>query len=599
MGAENRPPHVHSLEKDMPPLQPSQPIESASGASKKKAVKALAILIAVVVAVFLLIGIARPGLVRTVFTGILPLQQNSMTATSGGVSTDVLVDAASNPAAGTNEGERLGILKRILEMIRNFLSKPTSTNGEVDAFSSSANKGVIEPVLSYAPTCTSSCATGCLSGTEVQAIESFDGKLYAGTSNWMETLACVWPATSAQINVLSTEAGSWQRTPDLPKSSKCATGAAAWEQVNDLHAATFTTRGALSKHLFASTLVNEDGACPGLQASVFYLDARGQSWINTGLDARLETFYGAMQTEVRYMETFSDGSAECPSERPCLFAFVGPRKRVTPPKFPSVWRGRYDPGNTACSLICWDAAPEVSLDGIQAPVAARILSSDAGENGLFFGTGAYESGKCPDANKLSCHRAALMQRVAPKTWTPVWLGPPVQEKDADEAVRGISSWKYPGGAVSLWFITIPKGAVYRVDALSGGRSEPVVEARLTDLIPEPCNARILPYQIYIHRQGSGDANPELLVASESCGTSIRNSVARIFHRPVSGGSAWSYLEMPELTYAYEGSRANPAAVRWIQTSPFDSGNIFFGTTDMNSGDGSLTGRIYRLDTPFD
>src|SRR3989338_98060 len=50
-------------------------------------------------------------------------------------------------------------------------------------------------------------------------------------------------------------------------------------------------------------------ALPNVPLSVFYLDARGQSWINTGLDARLETFYGAMQTEVRYMETFSDGSA--------------------------------------------------------------------------------------------------------------------------------------------------------------------------------------------------------------------------------------------------------------------------------------------------
>ena len=147
----------------------------------------------------------------------------------------------------------------------------------------------VQPVVSYAPTCTSAGERGCLSGTEVQALEAFDGKLYAGTTNWEETLATVWPRTSAQINVLASQDGTWQRTPGLPGSPKCTPGNAPWEQVNDLHGAKFAWEGTAAKRLFAGVLANEDGACPGLQASVFYLDERGRKWINTGLDTHKPT----------------------------------------------------------------------------------------------------------------------------------------------------------------------------------------------------------------------------------------------------------------------------------------------------------------------
>jgi hypothetical protein len=452
----------------------------------------------------------------------------------------------------------------------------------------------LEPVVSYAPTCTSAGEEACLSGTEVQALEAFDGKLYAGTTNWKETLATVWPETSAQINVLGSQDGTWQGTPELPGSPKCAPGNAPWEQVDDLHGATFEWRGTTAEHLFAGVLANEDGACPGLHASVFSLDALGQEWINTGIDTRLEEFYGAVNSEVRYVETFSDGTADCPAGRPCVFAFVDPRSGTIGP---SAWRGIYDPSSTECDLICWDPEPEVVMDGINAPPAVRIVSSESGKAGLFFGASAFRNRGCRDEGRLECNRAALMERVAPRVWEPAWLGSPVKDGGPNQ-VRGIASWEYEDGDRSLWFVTAPVGAMYRIDRTAGTKSAPVAETTLGEFLPESCNARMLPYQVYVHQRGPADMNPELLVASEACGNTPRDSFARIFHRPVARDGAWGVFNMPGVTNVGL-DRSNEASVRWIETSPFDRRDIYFGTTDMNDTPGSLTARIYQLAVPFE
>jgi hypothetical protein len=444
-------------------------------------------------------------------------------------------------------------------------------------------RGARQPTVSYLPNCSGAGEPRCLSGTEVQALETFRGRLYTGTTNWQETLATIWPRTSAQINVLASEGGTWRRTPELPGSSKCAPGNAPWEQVNDLHAATFARQGRTAQRLLAGVLANEDGACPGLQASVFALDARGRTWVNTGLDARLEHTYGTVNSEVRYIETFSDGTADCPADRPCVFAFVGPRGGTTGP---SVWRGIYNFGDSGCVVICWDSDPEVVMDGVDAPPAARIVSSASGSAGLFFGTTALGRGRCLAEGKgEQCNRAALMERVAPRTWETAWLGAPVRDGGPDQ-VRGIASWKYRDGAQSLWFITGPVGTVSRIDSTAGARSAPVAERTLGEFLPESCNARMLPYQLYVHER-------ELLVASEACGYTPRDSFARIFHRPIARDGEWEVLNLPTVT-SVGADRSNEAAVRWIETSPFDRRDVYFGTTDMNNTPGSLTARVYRL-----
>ena len=446
--------------------------------------------------------------------------------------------------------------------------------------------GQAEPVVSYRPTCTSAGGPGCLSGTEVQALETFDGKLYAGTTNWHETLASVWPATSAQVNVLDTADGTWQRTPELPGSPRCAPGNAPWEQVNDLHAATFVSEGATAEHLFASVLANEDGTCPGLHGTVLRLDPVRQEWTDTGLGARVEALYGAVNSEVRYVETFADGTADCPADRPCLFALVGPRSGTIGP---SAWRGVYDPAAPGCVVICWDATPEVVMDGIDAPAATRIVSSTSGDAGLLFGTVANQTTRCRVENRRDCGRAALMRRVAPGSWEPAWLGTPVDQGGPDQ-VRGIASWEHDGGTRSLWFVTAPVGTVYRIDTTAGVESAAVAETTLGELLPDACNARMLPYQLLVHRG-------ELLVAFEACGQTPQDSFARIFHRPLSPQGTWSSLDMPTVTNI-GADRSNEAAVRWLETSPFDNHDLYFGTTDMNDTPGSLTGRVYRLTAPF-
>jgi hypothetical protein len=454
-------------------------------------------------------------------------------------------------------------------------------------------RGKPEPEISYVPTCTRARVHRCLSGTEVQALETFDGKLYAGTTNWMETVAAIWPATSAQINVLASEDGKWRRTPSLPWSPSCARGTAPWEQVNDLHGASFSWRGTVVERLFASVLANEDGSCPGLHGTVFYLDTRQKRWVSTGLDARLGEFYGAINSEVRYVETFSDGTAACPTRRPCVFAFVGPRSGTLGP---TAWRGVYSPANTRCDLICWDPEPEVVMDGIQAPSARRIVSSTSGAAGLYLGTVATEGRRCLLDGVVVCQRAALMQRVAPKVWEAVWVGRPVDDGGPDQ-VRGITSWTYADGRYSLWFVTTPRGTVFRIDAKAAARSAPRAEISLGELLPESCNARMLPYQLHVHQRAPADKGAEVLVASQTCGFTPRDSFARIFHRPVGRRGTWRVMNMPTLTDV-GADRSNEASVRWIETSPFDRNDIYFGTTDMNNTPGSLSARVYELAARF-
>ena len=245
--------------------------------------------------------------------------------------------------------------------------------------------------LSYKPNCSNVYSDSCLSGTEIQALESFKCKLYVGTTNWGETNASIWPKTSAQINVLATEGGEWQRTPDLPLPAGCKQGYGGWEQINDLHTATFTANGLTATHLFTGPLINEDGECPGVHASVFYLNDASTTWVDTGLTTQLQNFYGSMNSEVRYFETFSDNTEACREDRPCVFAFVGPRDSASGTKFPTVWRGVYAPDNKACNLICWDNNPEVHFNGIEAPIASRIVTSYAGKAGLYVGTSVPES----------------------------------------------------------------------------------------------------------------------------------------------------------------------------------------------------------------
>jgi len=430
--------------------------------------------------------------------------------------------------------------------------------------------------LSYQPTCRPH--TSCLAGTEIQALETFDGRLYAGTTNWMETNERVWPRTSAQVLALDKPEGAWRALAPLPDpQKKCKPGVAPWEQVNDLQRVSY---GATSKSaLLVSTMPNEDGGCPSLQGTVFYLGP-DQKWIDTGLGNKLMPYYGSLQSETRYVVSHVDSSGECTASKPCVFAFVGPRGKRTAGIGATVWRGRIDPQK--CSLICWDSSPEAELNGAKLPNARRILSAySAGDKGVFIGTGLTQS----PAPK---ERVALLQRNAHGVWKPIWKGgTPTGERE----VRGIVGWTSPAGQFSLWFVTNPLGSVYRSDLKNGRLTAPKREVRLVDVPNQRCTD-VYGYQLYLH----GTDNPVLAFASQSCPGKQRT--ARIFYRHLESCTKWRSLELPNLRDPPTNGRVNETALRWFERSPWDPNDIYVGTTDMNSGPGSLTARIYRLTRPF-
>jgi hypothetical protein len=59
------------------------------------------------------------------------------------------------------------------------------------------------------------CAGGTCTGTETQALETFDGTLFAGMSNWMESDPAFYPATAAQVLRRQSLLGPWAPTPTL------------------------------------------------------------------------------------------------------------------------------------------------------------------------------------------------------------------------------------------------------------------------------------------------------------------------------------------------------------------------------------------------
>ena len=67
---------------------------------------------------------------------------------------------------------------------------------------------------------------------------------------WQRPSAGLLAAAQVQLETFRGRL-TWHRTPDLPGSPKCAPGNAPWEQVNDLHAATFAGQGTTTERLLA------------------------------------------------------------------------------------------------------------------------------------------------------------------------------------------------------------------------------------------------------------------------------------------------------------------------------------------------------------
>lgn len=448
-----------------------------------------------------------------------------------------------------------------------------------------------ESRLAWRPECDATCSDpDCLSANEVQGIENWHGRLYVATTVWEETAECIWPSRSAPILVQNEEDGPWAAMPSPPVTTGvCAEGFAPWEQINSLLAYTF---GSVDS-LFAATFPNEDGGCPGLEGSVFEWVEGASDWVDTGLATKIDAYYGGRQAEIRYVTKHADGTADCPEERPCVFALVGPREFPLPFRGPSVWRAVVD-GDCGQSL-CWDDAAEVELDGVDFPFGSRLVSAfDDGADGLLVGSGMpsianYDryADRCTDPSSNGCPTVSVLRRLA-GSWSVVWRGQPIPKHPAAEReVRGLYSVPGDGLDGALLMLTLKRGRLQRLqgDTVS-------LDITMGDLVA--ADGPFYGYELLSMQLSSGR---EVLLAPgqfrDQMGEPQR--AGRIAYRCLDEGpSAWSLLEIPELVDSPDTARANEAATRWLHPSPWRTDTLFVGTGDMNSGPGSRAGRLLEV-----
>jgi hypothetical protein len=472
-----------------------------------------------------------------------------------------------------------------------------------DATQSASSALVVIPpaqtLMRYDASDPLTCAAGAnCAGTEVQALETFAGTVFAGLSNWMESDPSIYPqSVSAQVLRYDEPNHVWHPTPALPG----ACGAqVAWEQVNDLQ--TLTVGG--GDTLLVATTPNRDNlaACPSLRGTVFRGDGTN-AWTDTGLGAQLAAWYADAGTtaEVRYL-TVNTLATGCSAAEPCVFAAVGIQRPNNPmggPSCvthcaPSIWRGQVTGG-----VLTWPTSPELSLDGTSYPIASRIVSMHTSQDGTMligsaipkdYGTQSFPA--CAGTGNNQCPRSALLRRSPAGGWTVPWRGPkPGAAGPFEFEVRGITSYQ-SGGQSLVWFFTNPRGHLRRMSA-SGAT---VLESTLRDAFN--CNA-FYGYQI-LQTPFIGQT-AQLIVASEGC-MAPANGNAMGFVRelntaaPTSGG--WQDVSLPAISNAGAPPGVRKDSVRWLHTSPFACTDLFVGTTDMNSDPGTRTARVFEVLNPI-
>ncbi len=499
---------------------------------------------------------------------------------------------------------------------------------------------------SYRADDVATCAAGTCAGTETQALETFDGTLFAGMSNWMESDPAVYPAASAQVLRRQSLLGPWAPAPTLsytcPSAPAAGPMAGVWEQVNDLQALTVMDgAGAPHAALLAATMPNMGltAACPELVGTVYVGQGSGAAFAWSPLAATphlgtlLQGYYNAPghSAEVRYLavSTVMDG---CSVANPCVFAAVGaerdealppptPPTDCTPPATaitPTVWRATSAVVGGVVQLT-WDATPLLKLDGCQAQVASRIVSMVPDPyGGVLVGTAIpKDQPACQDPTSLLCPRASLYRIDPDGTITRRWVGSapvaPGATPPQPVEVRGIASVSTPGG-VHTWFFTQPNGRMRRFDP---GATTPVLEALGGASQPPAGCAGFYGYQI-LHMPAVAGNVSALLVAAEGCQSAGGHAVG--FYRrldatnpTLAADENWLPFELPSIVDradvnpppsapppgAIQSHKVREDALRWLHVPPTPSCDLWVGTGDMNSRWGnSRTAGVYRVVNPF-
>lgn len=143
------------------------------------------------------------------------------------------------------------------------------------------------------------------------------------------------------------------------------------------------------------------------------------------------------------------------------------------------------------------------------------------------------------------------------------------------------------------------GRIMYADTASSGSSFATTEATITQLKGKVCKSPFYGYRILLDPQAGPQNDPALYIASQSCWD--KEHEAHLFVRGLNRCQQWMQLPLEEIQNPPENwnnNGPNQASLRWIEPNPLQPGNVFVGTTDMNHHVGSLTGRIFEIERPF-
>jgi hypothetical protein len=224
-----------------------------------------------------------------------------------------------------------------------------------------------------------------LGGTEVRDLVAFQGKLYAGLGQWMDQPANGDPHLPAEIIVLERPNGRWRLEASFPEKVRAGVnrGLYRYQAVAGLY------------RLHLSPQVEALGAVfwvtAGSATVVLRSPETGQ-WVDTGFGDHFTRFlqkHGVARPylgETRVLRTYTDSAT---GQTYLFVTTVSPGGMHGPAGTVShvvrsvtvgstIWKGRYDPRSPR--LIRWDDQPEANFNGVDLPLASRVvlLYDDAG-----------------------------------------------------------------------------------------------------------------------------------------------------------------------------------------------------------------------------
>ena len=239
-----------------------------------------------------------------------------------------------------------------------------------------------------------------LGATEVRDLVAYQGKLYAGLGQWMDTPSLSAdpknpdPPMPGQIIVLDRPDGQWQREIWFPE--KITTGKDAGKYKIFGIAGLYKLQVTPTTEVLAAGLWSRQG-----RSTIMIKHPKTGEWVDSGFGEHFGRYMAsrgvanAPLAEVRVFRSYRDLIAK----QTYIFAGVGLPALFgqastfdsneivnTVPVGSTIWKGVYDeriPG-----LVRWDEQPEANLNGTELPIASRLVMFYDGGGYLYCGTSA-------------------------------------------------------------------------------------------------------------------------------------------------------------------------------------------------------------------